>query len=323
MKLNIAYPATGAQKSIEIDDELKLHAFMDKRMGAEVDGDSLGPEFKGYVFRVTGGHDKEGFAMKQGVLVAGRVRLLLARGTTGFQAWRGRAGERKRKSVRGCIVGPDLSTLHLIVVKRGEAELPGITDKNIPKRLGPKRATKIRKLFNLTKEDDVRKFVIRRELPKKAGKAHKSKAPKIQRLVTPERLQRKRREEAQKVVRRHKRAQEAKSYANLLKQRLEQAKARRAHAVAQKRHSVLSHTPLTVEQRAAKRTAKAEALAKKAGKSVKKNVKKVAKKAGQKVAVKQVEKKVEAPKKVEKVVQKAPAKKAVEKKVEKKAAKKQ
>jgi small subunit ribosomal protein S6e len=34
----------------------------------------------------------------------------------------------------------------------------------LPKRLGPKRATKIRKFFNLGKEDDVRKYVVRREV---------------------------------------------------------------------------------------------------------------------------------------------------------------
>ena len=46
-------------------------------MGQEMDGEILGEEFKGYVFRITGGNDKQGFPMKQGVLVNGRVRLLL------------------------------------------------------------------------------------------------------------------------------------------------------------------------------------------------------------------------------------------------------
>jgi hypothetical protein len=36
MKLNISYPANGSQKLIEIDDERKLRAFMEKRMGSEV-----------------------------------------------------------------------------------------------------------------------------------------------------------------------------------------------------------------------------------------------------------------------------------------------
>ena len=49
----------------------------------------------------------------------------------------------------------------------GEKEIPGLTDKTIPRRLGPKRATKIRKLFNLAKDDDVRKWVVRRPLPER------------------------------------------------------------------------------------------------------------------------------------------------------------
>ena len=52
-------------------------AFYDRRMGQEMDGEVLGEEFKGYIFRITGGNDKQGFPMKQGVLVNGRVRLLL------------------------------------------------------------------------------------------------------------------------------------------------------------------------------------------------------------------------------------------------------
>ena len=51
----------------------------------------------------------------------------------------------------------------------GEQEIPGLTDKTQPRRLGPKRASKIRKLFNLSKEDDVRQYVIRRALPLKEG----------------------------------------------------------------------------------------------------------------------------------------------------------
>jgi len=192
MKLNVSYPATGCQKLIDIDDENKLRAFYDKRISQEVSGDTLGDDFKGYVFKISGGNDKQGFCMKQGVLTAARVRLLLADGHSCYRPRK--RGERKRKSVRGCIVSSDLSVLNLVVVKKGDNEIEGLTDQVKPRRLGPKRASKIRKLFNLEKEDDVRKFVIRREV-KKDGKVYKKpvfKAPKIQRLVTPERLQRKR-----------------------------------------------------------------------------------------------------------------------------------
>merc|ERR1711953_416137 len=100
-----------------------------------------------------------------------------------------RTGTRKRKSVRGCIVGPDLAILSLVIAKKGAEDIPGLTDDSKPRRLGPKRAANIRKLFNLEKKDDVRKFVVRRVC--KEGKK-KTKAPRIQRLVTPSMPQRKR-----------------------------------------------------------------------------------------------------------------------------------
>ena len=153
MKLNISFPANGSQKLVEIEDERKLRAFMDRRMGHEVPGDALGDEFKGYVFRITGGNDKQGFPMKQGVMHPTRVRLLLSDGHSCYRPRR--TGERRRKSVRGCIVAMDLAVLALAVVKQGEEEIPGLTDRVLPKRLGPKRATKIRKFFGLTKDDDV------------------------------------------------------------------------------------------------------------------------------------------------------------------------
>lgn len=68
-------------------------------------------------------------------------------------------------------------------------DIPGLTDGAVPRRLGPKRASKIRKLFNLSKQDDVRQYVIKRPLAGKDGKKPKSKAPKIQRLITPVVLQ--------------------------------------------------------------------------------------------------------------------------------------
>merc|ERR1711879_484802 len=90
---------------------------------------------------------------------------------------------------RGCVMGPDLAVMSLVLVKKGADEIPGLTDDQKPRRLGPKRASNIRKLFGLEKKDDVRKFVVRRVV--KEGKK-KTKAPKIQRLVTSSMLQRKR-----------------------------------------------------------------------------------------------------------------------------------
>jgi len=233
MKLNIAFPLTGAQKSVEVDDEQKLRAFYDKRISQEVAGEALGDQYKGYIFKITGGNDKQGFPMKQGVLTNTRVRLLMGKDTSCYRPRR--SGERRRKSVRGCIVGSDIGALSLVIVKKGDDELPGLTDKDVPRRLGPKRASKIRKLFNLKKEDDVRKYVIRRELPAKEGKKKRTKAPKIQRLVTPQRLQRKRRALAVKKRRSAKNKTEAADYAKLVAQRNKESREKRKESASKRR----------------------------------------------------------------------------------------
>lgn len=118
MKLNISYPATGCQKLFEIVDDHKIRIFFDKRMGSEVLADPLGEDWKGYIFKITGGNDKQGFPMKQGVLTNGRVRLLLSKGHSCYRPRRD--GERRRKSVHGCIVDANLSVLSLVIVRKGE-----------------------------------------------------------------------------------------------------------------------------------------------------------------------------------------------------------
>lgn len=57
-----------------MNDEHKLRMFYEKRMGAEVDADALGDEWKGYILRVAGGNDKQGFPMKQGVLTNSELK---------------------------------------------------------------------------------------------------------------------------------------------------------------------------------------------------------------------------------------------------------
>jgi len=226
MKLNIANPATGAQKLLDLDDEKRYRVFYDKKMSQEVPADSVGDEWKGYIFRITGGNDKQGFPMKQGVLLPYRVKLLLADGHSCYRIRR--TGERRRKSIRGCIVGPDIAVLSLIIVKQGDQEIPGLTDVVLPKRLGPKRATKIRKMFNLTKDDDVRKYVVRREVvsKKKADAKPYTKAPKIQRLVTPERLQRRRHLRSLKRRKLEKQKEQKVEYDVLIAKRVAEKKAK-------------------------------------------------------------------------------------------------
>ena len=148
--------------------------------------------------------------MKQGIFTNNRIKLLLAPGTSGYRAKR--KGERKRRSVRGCIVGPDIKTLSLTLIKKGEKEIPGLTDETKSRRLGPKRATGIRKLYGIEKTEGekttqsscalIKKHAIRRTFKSaKKPDATRHKAPKIQRLVTEARLRRKRIQKEDKIKR--------------------------------------------------------------------------------------------------------------------------
>jgi len=170
--------------------------------------------------------------MKQGVLTHTRVRLLLRDGLSGYRARR--VGERKRKSVRGCIVGSDLAVLNLVIIKKGEQEISGVTDSAIPRRLGPKRANKIRKLFNLDQAEDVRKFVITRKFENKKGKSIQKRV-KIQRLVTPITLQRKRQKAASAKSSLEKSKADAAAYYALLQQRLADQKDARISEISKRR----------------------------------------------------------------------------------------
>jgi ribosomal protein S6E (S10) len=46
-------------------------------MGFDVNGEILGDAFKDYNIIITGVNDKQRFTMKQGILVNGRVRILM------------------------------------------------------------------------------------------------------------------------------------------------------------------------------------------------------------------------------------------------------
>ena len=195
---------------VELQNEDKLNEIIDKKMGDEIDGSTISDVFDGYKFKITGGFDKDGFAMKNGILTQGKKKVLLTKGCSLFRFRKGyhRTGIRIRRLVRGCIVSHDIKNLHLKIIKKGPKEIEGLTTAKDaqPKRLGPKRATKILKEFGLlqtytekkkNKEEQknlrfmITKFAPKRSVKTKNGKEY-VKRPKIQRLITPDRLRRKR-----------------------------------------------------------------------------------------------------------------------------------
>ena len=92
--------------------------------------------------------------MKQGVPTHSHVRLLLSKGHSCHRP--GRTGERAHKSVQDFTGDAKLSVLNLVIAfKKEGVDIPGLTDTAVSQCRGPKRASRTRKLFNLSKEDDV------------------------------------------------------------------------------------------------------------------------------------------------------------------------
>eukprot|EP00746_Dinoflagellata_sp_MGD_P125360 gnl/MRDRNA2_/MRDRNA2_60109_c0_seq1.p1 gnl/MRDRNA2_/MRDRNA2_60109_c0~~gnl/MRDRNA2_/MRDRNA2_60109_c0_seq1.p1 ORF type:complete len:243 (-),score=4.19 gnl/MRDRNA2_/MRDRNA2_60109_c0_seq1:27-755(-) len=195
MKFNIANPVTGCQISRDITDESRLKMIIDKSLASELEGQLLATELDGYVFKISGGSDKQGFGMKQGVLTRNRVKLLMSPGDSCFRGHGHRRGERRRKSVRGCVVSPDVAALNLVIVKQGDKHIPGLTDKETFVSRGPKRGSKVCKLFRLTSgNDEVISFAEALHSQKirniTQNTKNISKYSKVTRLLCPLKLQR-------------------------------------------------------------------------------------------------------------------------------------
>lgn len=117
-------------------------------------------------------------------------------------------------------------------MKKGEKEIAGVTDVERPNRLGSKRRNNIVKTFALDKKkDDVRKYVVKREIKRKDKTYYKS--PKIQRLITETRLRRKRQHKTG-VVNRNKTARaNVEKYEKLLSQYAKEKKAQKEAKTAE------------------------------------------------------------------------------------------
>lgn len=112
------------------------------------------------------------------------------------------------------------------IVKKGEKEIDGVTNVARANRLGVKRRGNIIKTFDLDrKHDDVRQYVVRREI--KRGDKTFYKSPRIQRMISEKRLRRKKLIKTETVQRWTKGKQAQERYEKLLSQYVKEKKAAR------------------------------------------------------------------------------------------------
>lgn len=88
------------------------NSLIGKKIGDEVDGIFI--SLPGYKLQVTGGTDKNGFAMRRDLPGMSRRRLLLSK-SSGFKPKE--KGLRKKKSVKGNTVNQDIVQINMKVTK--------------------------------------------------------------------------------------------------------------------------------------------------------------------------------------------------------------
>ncbi len=159
-KFVISEPKSRKSFQMEVD-QSKAIGLIGKKIGDEFNGDVIG--LSGYVLKITGGTDKDGFPMHPSLKGTGRKKLLLS-SPPGFHPLK--KGQRKRKTVRGDTISEDIVQINVKVVKVGEKPFDQLTPKKVAKETA---ATK--------KEDAVTKKEEKKPVEKEPEKEKKAEIP--------------------------------------------------------------------------------------------------------------------------------------------------
>lgn len=89
-----------------------------KSIGDTVSGDIAG--LAGYTLKLTGGTDKDGFAMRNDIPGPARRKILIA-GGVGYKPKA--EGVKKRKSMRGREISSDIAQINAVIVEYGQKPL--------------------------------------------------------------------------------------------------------------------------------------------------------------------------------------------------------
>ncbi|NJE77188.1 30S ribosomal protein S6e [Thermococcus sp. ES12] len=120
-KLVISNPKNGIARQVEISGE-GAEKLIGKRIGEEIPASELGlnlteifgEEIPGNVkLKITGGTDKDGFPMRPDVHGPRRVKILVSKGP-GFRPKE--KGERRKKTVRGNTISPEIVQINMKLV---------------------------------------------------------------------------------------------------------------------------------------------------------------------------------------------------------------
>lgn len=111
---------TGKSHNIQVSGH-HANSLIGKKINDEVDG--IFVSLPGYKLQITGGTNKDGFPMRRDFPGTSRKRLLLSKGL-GFKPKD--PGIRKKKSVRGNTINPDIVQINMKVIKHSSKPIENL-----------------------------------------------------------------------------------------------------------------------------------------------------------------------------------------------------
>ena len=120
VKLTINDSKTGKSYSKEVD-IAKIKPLIGQKIGYEFDAGIL--DIPGVKVKITGGSDKDGFPMRKGVHKNSRMKIYLS-GGVGYNPKE--KGVKRRKTIRGEIIGEDIAQINLKIIKHGKKSIEEI-----------------------------------------------------------------------------------------------------------------------------------------------------------------------------------------------------
>ncbi len=115
-KVIVSDPETGTSKVVELE-ESRAAPFVGKRIGETVEGALV--DLPAHKLQIVGGSDKDGVPMRPSVHGGVRRNVVLS-GGVGFNPKK--AGERKRKTVRGNVVTDEIVQINTKIVEKPKSK---------------------------------------------------------------------------------------------------------------------------------------------------------------------------------------------------------
>jgi small subunit ribosomal protein S6e len=113
-KIIVSDPETGKSKTLEVEGARAI-PLVGRKLGEIIDGAAVG--MSGHKLQITGGSDKDGFPMRPNAHGGVRISVILSEGV-GFRS--NRAGERKRKTLRGNVITEEIVQINMKIVEKTE-----------------------------------------------------------------------------------------------------------------------------------------------------------------------------------------------------------